>query len=450
MDIAKFSQSYKHPTLCTIVVDGLPPKAGSSPSSASNPDNHHWRLRSTDPRDEGKFLFRLHTIDLYFWTVYDAQTFVEAMRKCLRQEQQNIDTPISPEPHAEVMSPVVRQLENIAITDPAYHNGQTRNSRNLSMPPVSPAPHRQHDEGLPKSDAAIFTPLAYNPAAPPAPEVIKHREKTPPPPEAAGGTGLAAAAYHDQVQTGRPQAFSPYGSPPMGSASAQQPYPGSTQGHGPPAYGSTSASSGYTSPQPNSSHGNRASSVSSVPLPPPPPKSAGGNGNPYFPQSSIPSFAPPPHGSSSIPSPHSQAASPPYAPTPPNPNAHFLPSGTTPMESPATQILGDSYVGGPQQPLQHLQPQYADYLSSRPQQPVGGYSDYKYDQQPSRHSHGHNEDYGIHSQVYRPTEEESQGHGKHRLSNAPAGEQVGKLEARAERAEKGVNRLLRKLEKKIG
>ena len=44
---------------------------------------------------------------------------------------------------------------------------------------------------------ADFAPMAYNPAAPPAPEPIAHREKTPPPPDAADGTGLAAAAAAD-------------------------------------------------------------------------------------------------------------------------------------------------------------------------------------------------------------------------------------------------------------
>lgn len=392
-----------------------------SPTPASQSEGHYWRLPSTDPRDEGKFLFRLHTVDLYFWTAQDADTFIEAARKTLKQEQLDFDTPPSPAPHPQVMSPVVQQLENVAITDPAYHNGQTRNSRTDSVAQPSSAPTAQDD----KNKGADFTPLAYNPAAPPAPEVIKHREKTPPPPEAAAGTGLAAAAYHDQMQTHAHQTPGGFMSPPPGTH--LEGYPGSPQSHNSSPYSSQPSTAAYGPSPTVSTLGNRASSVSS--LPPPPPKSAGGGSNPYVPHTA-PSFVPPP------------AAAPthPYGP------------GTTPMETPTTQILGDSYVSGPPQPLAHLQPQYADYLSSRPQpqEPVGGYSDYRYDQ-PSRHhshSHSHNRDHAIHNQVYRPTEEEM--HGKQRPSKAGPGQKPGKLEARAEKAEKGVNRFLRRLEDKLG
>ncbi|MCJ1438278.1 hypothetical protein MMC27_007666 [Xylographa pallens] len=455
LDSAKISQSYKHPTLCTIVVDGFRSRTGSKSSPVSQ-DNHHWRLPSTDPRDEGKFLFRLHTIDLYFWTVQDSQTFLAAVQRSLQEEQFEIEGPAALEPHVGAMSPVVQQLENVAITDPAYHNGQTRNSRTASIPTPSPAHAQSTHEDPRNQEAANFTPLAYNPAAPPAPEVIKHREKTPPPPEAVAGTGLAAAAYHDQVQASRPQnhtAFSPIPpanmqSPPPNMQSPQA-YSGPPQSHASSAYGPSSPSGPYTTSPSTSTQGNRASTISS--LPPPPPKSAGPTHNPYFPPTNIPSFAPPPSSSNSIASPQSQNRNPAFAPPPPNPNAHMMGPGMTPMESPATQILGNSYVAGPPQPLQHLQPQYPDYLSSRPQQaqPVGGYSDYNYNNQQPYH-HGGDEDYRIHNQVYRPTEEESHGHGKHRPSNAGPGQQPGKLEARAEKAEKGLNSFLRKLEKKIG
>ena len=389
-----------------------------NPSEASQSEGHYWRLPSTDPRDEGKFLFRLHTVDLYFWTAQDADTFIEAARKTLQQEQLDVETPPPPAPHPQGMSPVVQQLENVAITDPAYSNGQTRNSRTASIaqPPLPPV--AQDD----KNKAADFTPLAYNPAAPPAPEVIKHREKTPPPPEAAAGTGLPAAAYHDQVQAHTVQAPGGFMSPPPGTH--LEGYPGSQSRHSSP-YSTQPSTAAFGSSPTASTLGNRASSVSSLP-----PKNAGGANNPYFPQTA-PSFAPPP----------AKAPAHPYGP------------GTTPIETPTTQILGDSYVSGPPQPLAHLQPQYADYLSSRPQpqEPVGGYSDYRYDH-PSRHhshsSHSHNNDHAIHSQVYRPTEEEA--HGKHKPPKAGPGQKPGRLEARAEKAEKGVNRLLRKLEDKLG
>ena len=53
-------------------------------------------------------------------------------------------------------------------------------------------------------------------------------------------------------------------------------------------------------------------------------------------------------------------------------------------------------------------------------------------------------DYSIHSQVYRPTENEANSH--HKPSKPPA----GKLEQKAGHIERGVTGLLKKLEKKIG
>jgi hypothetical protein len=129
-----------------------------------------------------------------------------------------------------------------------------------------------------------------------------------------------------------------------------------------------------------------------------------------------------------------------FGPPPQDPNAHLYGGAEKPLDSPATQILGDSYVSGPPQPLQHLQPQYADYLASHspPQRPVGSQSDYKDDQ--SRQHHGHHSqgnEYDIHSQVYRPTEEEVPKVKHHKVPEA------GKVD-------KGVNRFLKKLEKKLG
>ena len=439
LDSAKISQSHKHPTLCTIVVDGFHGQAGPASSTSSQTEGHYWRLPSTDPRDEGKFLFRLHTIDLYFWTPHDAQTFVDAARKTLQEDQLDITTPPAPAPHAEVMSPVVQQLENIAISDPAYHNGQSRTSHTASVASPLPQSAQSGKEDLAKKDGADFTPLAYNPAAPPAPEVIKHREKTPPPPDAVAGTGLAAAAYHDQMHSLGPQGHGAYMTPPPGTIHLPPGNPDNQQSYNSSVYGSPLSSTAYTPSPTVSTQGNRASSVSS--FPPPPPKSAGGSSNPYIPQNVPPT-------KSSTTSPQSTTSA--YASPPTKTQAHLYTPGITPMESPATQILGNSYVAGPPQPLQHLQPQYADYLSSLPQapEPAGGYSDYLYEQ-PSRH-HSRSHDNSIHSQVYRPTEEEAHSHGKHRPSGAGPGQQPGKLEAKAEQAEKKVNKFLRKLEKKIG
>ncbi|KAL9111180.1 MAG: hypothetical protein Q9187_007967, partial [Circinaria calcarea] len=439
----------------TGLVDGY--QAGSTPQPTSKTrSEHHWRLPSTDPRDEGNFLFRLHTFDLYFWTNEDAGAFVGNIQKTLKQEQLEIlDAPPTPAPTVGLMSPVVQQLESIAITDPAYHNGNTRNSRTASIPTLPrpstvEEPAKAHTPLASKEEKKSYAPLAYNPAAPAAPEPIKHREKTPPPPEAIVGTGLAAAAYQDQLHghAQQPLTSLPPPPPPPPGSHAQSSQPVGAQSH--------YASSGYTSPSssgfdPQSpfSQGHRASSMSSPQAPPvqSPPI------NPYFPHHAASS------GSASGPGSAAQSQMQLMRPSSishtHDSNAHLYSQGAAPLESPTVQILGSSYVAPPPQPLQHLQPQYADYLASHtpPQQPIGSYSDYKYDE-PHRHHghHSHNQDQEIHSQVYRPTEEESRHH-RHRNSGASGsspGQQPGKLEQKAEKYEKGVNRFLRKLEKRIG
>ena len=428
--------------LCTVVVDGY--QAQQKPDTSKTHVEHHWRLPSTDPRDEGNYLFRLHTVDLYFWTLEDAEKFMDNVQKTVEKEQLEIlDAPSTPVPHAEVMSPVVRQLESVAITDPAYHNGQTRNSRTASIPTatstISPPPVK-------KEEVESYKPLAYNPAAPAAPEPIKYREKTPPPPETPGFSGPAAAAYHEQVHGYTPQ---PQGSllppPPPGQPGPPHTYAntGHSQ-HTSPGYDSTSPASPYGASNTGFSQGNRSSSVSSQQHPPLQSTAS----NPYFPRQSA-SVGPPISSNGSATNSQTQLMRPASVSFAPDPNSR---QGKYPAESPATEILGTTYVPHPQQPLQHLQPQYPDYLASRPQsqQPMGGYSDYRYEQ-PNRHHHRPQEpDYDIHNQVYRPTEDEaSHGHGSKPYGAGP-GQQPGKIEQRAEKVEKGVNRFLRKLEKRIG
>ncbi|KAL8947220.1 MAG: hypothetical protein Q9222_006477 [Ikaeria aurantiellina] len=368
-------QSHKHPTLCTITVDGY---EGHVPSTASPPQHpeHHWRLPNTDPRNEGKYLFRLHTLDVYFWTVADATLFMSSIEDLVDSEQVEIlDRPAAPAAHERVMSPVVQKLENVAIEDSAYHNGQTRSSK-PAAPSFAPPPTAATEKQQPAAashEQETFKPLAYNPAAPAAPEPIKHREKTPPPPEAeTEGTGLAAAAFND-----RQHSMSSFSQSGHGSLS-QPPYP------------SSSHTSAYTSPQPPGSPyaspppfagltgvspvpGGRVGSITS--LPPPPPQ---GGRTPSVASAHMPSSSPPMQvqGQPNAATPHPSFSQPPR-----NPHT-FQPGGSQPLESPSAQILGNSYVGPPPQPLQHLQPQYADYLANRPQQtpqgqpqePVGGYT----------------------------------------------------------------------------
>ena len=455
-------QSHKHSTLCTVVVDGYR-SHHEKPASPIEQPEHHWRLPNTDPHNEGKYLFRLHTLDIYFWTAKDANNFVAFARKKLEADQLDIvDVPPTPASHEQVMSPVVQTLENVAIQDPAYHNGQTRNSRTESAGVKSPLNMGSREEtrqGTPKAQIptafqpqdtpkaqtpTMFQPLAYNPAAPPAPEPIKHREKTPPPIDAEVGTGLAAAALRDHSQAASPHSSMsrpPYSHPQSSGLFSPQP----AQSHTPSLVSSPHPSANYANPQ--SSTGYRASNVSS--LPPPPPKSGRGSVSPYTP---TPSFAPPPQSPSNAASAHSQQVVPAFSAPPQDSMAPFYGKDSAPLQSPATEILGDSYVAGNRQPLQHLHPQYADYTPPGHEPPVGGYSSYQYsqqqEQQQQHHHHQRNEgnEYDVHSQVYRPTEEEAHG----RKPSKPSKQSQGRLEQGVENVDKKVNRFFKKLEKKIG
>ena len=461
-------QSHKHPSLCTVVVDGYGSHPEGTPSPLQQPE-HHWRLPNTDPRSEGKYLFRLHTLDIYFWTAEDANTFVDFARKKLETNQLDV-VDISPTPasHDQAMSPVVQNLENVAIQDPAYHNGQTRNSRTKSTGVKSPAnvdtvkngtgpgtekaqsPTQFQPQDKSKAQTpTMFQPLAYNPAAPPAPEPIKHREKTPPPVDAEVGTGLAAAALRDHSQTAPSQ--SSMSRPPYGHSQSPGLFgPQQAQSHT-PSFVSPHPSAGYANSQ--SSAGHRASSVSSFP-PPPPPQSGRNTVSPYTP---VPSFAAPPHISPNSASVSSQQISSSFSAPSQDSMVPFYGQGNAPPQSPATEILGDSYMAGVRQPLQHLHPQYADYTPPGHEPPVGGYSNYQYSQQeqqqpqpqPQQHHHHHHNagnEYDIHSQVYRPTEEEVHG----RKPSKPSKQPQGRLEQSAEHVDKKVNRFFKKLEKKIG
>ncbi|KAL6716556.1 hypothetical protein ACLMJK_006123 [Lecanora helva] len=451
MERTTIRQSYKHPTLCTITVDGYHGHPTEEEASVKQPE-FHWRLPNTDPRNEGKYLFRLHTLDIYFWKAEDANSFVSAASSKLHPDQVEVlDAPSNPAVREPGMSSVVQKLENVAIQDPAYRNGQVPGSRTTSMSPSNPALESQTQHGAIEetqktADPTAFKPAPYNPAAPAAPEPIKHREKTPPPVDGAEGTGLAGAAYRDHAQTPAPP-----------NTLSKPPYT-SSQGHlGPqpnqshtPSYTSATPSVGHTSTQ--SPQGQRTSSVSS--FPPPPPSNGHGPKSPYTP---APSFAPPPQTPQSVASEHSQHPAPTFS-APPQDQTPFYRQDSAPLESPATEILGSSYAGGVRQPLQHLQPQYASYTPSPPvqskQEPIGGYSDHQYDQQQSQHrphhQHAQGSEYDVHNQVYRPTLEEASKKKSSKASNTAPATPSGRLEQNAGKVDKKVNSFFKKLEKRVG
>ncbi|KAL9623045.1 MAG: hypothetical protein Q9160_002559 [Pyrenula sp. 1 TL-2023] len=446
LDNVLLRYSYKFPTLLTLIVDGNAGSPGGT-SPVSGRDPQEWRLPSADPREPGKYMYRLHTMDIYFWTIEDARSVLDTSKKLLNSRQLDVlDAPALAQQNE--ISPVVQQLENVAITDPAYRNGQTRNSQNqpqaLPPPPLTsgtpialkqPTPVSQSQAPKKEEAQQNFAPLAYNPAAPPAPEPIAHREDTPPPPDAADGTGLATAAQADHFASA------------AGPAHPHQPYTGipnpAGQGVPPPnLWGASSAPiapvqpSSYSSPPPNTMHHNP--SISSTNSSRHQSVSSG-----YIPQpaSTAPSSQIPQSSNTASPRP-SVSFGPPQASA--NTSARNSVS-SPPMTSPPPQAYNPAAVAS-HQPLQHVQPQYADYLAqNRPAQPLGGYSNYSYDQ----HGRPIGNPYDVHSQVYRPTESEMASHHRHHRHSESAGQKPGGLEDRVGKAEKTVNRFLKKLEKKL-
>lgn len=158
LDRAHLSYSHKHHTLVSL----------TAPEAA---DPSEWHLPTYDPRGEAKYHYKLHSLDVYFHTQADALQFVSGVRRVLPPAQADVrDEPRD-------ASGLVQQLEKVALSGPSA-----------------------------AEQARDFTPMAYNPAAPAAPESIRPREKTPPP-EDGGVNPLATAMAYDQ------QPFSP-GMPP--------------------------------------------------------------------------------------------------------------------------------------------------------------------------------------------------------------------------------------------
>lgn len=252
-----------------------------------------------------------------------------------------------------------------------------------------------------------FVPMAYNPAAPAAPEPIAHREKTPPPIDGAGGTGLAQAAYHDNMHHPGSVSAQGYQSPQQGSLPPPPPQPASSAAY------TSATTSGYN---PSSPQDHRTSVTSQT----------------------TPSFGPPVSAQGR----HSSVAAELYVPH----------QGSAPVTTPGTQFYNS--IQQPAKPLQHVHPQYADYLTAgsspqpppQAQPPPGGFAQHNYGQSNQQYS---GNPYDVHNQVYRPTEEEAAPHHR-KPSRQSTSKPQSKFDAGADRVEKGVGRLFKKIEKKIG
>ncbi|KAF2476437.1 uncharacterized protein BDR25DRAFT_277547 [Lindgomyces ingoldianus] len=420
LDTVKIEQTYKHPCLFTITIDTFRSKGGSAASSPQQ-DMSQWHLPAHDPRNEGKYMYRLHTVDIYFWTPDDATMFLDSLRRFTQPHQLAIvanPTPAHSEHKSDMLNPVVAKLEKAAISH-SSRSPSISTTQSFPGPPTAPAP----TSSPPVADASVnYTPMAYNPAAPAAPEPVAHREKTPPPPDAADGTGLGTAAMNDQHA-------SQYGNP-LQSSFAPQSTAGQPYIPGPPSR--TQTFSGP--PTPGIQRTNTTGS-----LPPPPPQS------PPQAQQYPQSFAPPPtapppsqYDQNGPPQPgiqrHSTMPVPQYANYPHSP-------GYPPVQSP-----GVPGTAGHPMPSPGYAPQPYQPLASPGHPPPGGYTQYKYGST-TQQAPGTDPYNPMHQQLYKPTEDEASvaAHG----GEPPQGQRNSNIGKRAEKVEKGVGRFLKKLDKKF-
>lgn len=157
-----------------------------------------WQLPALDPRNEKKYQYELHSLDIYFWTDQDALRFFTAIRGVLPPDR----VEILEEPRdSSAISGIIRRLEDATTLDTQY------TFANASLQDRTQRPFDEYtSKGVATSSGgtqsllppATFIP-SYNPAAPAAPETLKHREKTPPPNDYLINP-LAAAAGRDQEQ----------------------------------------------------------------------------------------------------------------------------------------------------------------------------------------------------------------------------------------------------------
>ncbi|KAF1990362.1 hypothetical protein K402DRAFT_451340 [Aulographum hederae CBS 113979] len=483
LDSATIEYSHKHPNLFTITVDG---RRGANGAASPSPqqDTSQWHLPAHDLRNETKYMYRLHTLDLYFWTADDASLFLDSLQRVLQDHQLKIsDAPAAaagtPE-HRDSMSPVVQKLENAAISN--HYKSSTRSnsvstSQSFSGPPSNMTPVSPPSSPPVELPGSGYAPMAYNPAAPAAPEPIAHREKTPPPPDAESGTGLATVAVSEQgvpnvipgqYAGGMPQQHQqPYmPGPPQRQPTMPPPPPM----NGTPAPGLQRASTSFSGPPPQSQTPSYTQSFA----PPPPQQLQDPNAHLYAQQQPTPqpglqrqntmptAFSGPPQQQ------YMAQSTPPHG-QPQNQYANYTPNPVvSPLSSPTTPGLLQQ-PGQPQQSYNPI-PSPSLYNPTQPSvAPVGGYGQHDYQtpqqqqfqpqlqqqqqQSPQQYQQAQQgQDYSVHQQLYRPTEQEwGRKHGEPVPQQAQAGpgQQPGKSEERVQKIEKGVGRFLRKLDKKF-
>ncbi|KAK0668329.1 hypothetical protein QBC41DRAFT_365569 [Cercophora samala] len=166
LDNVHLHYTYKHTCLVTLVVGQVN-------------NQEEWHLPTYDPNNQAKYHYKLHSLDLYFWTHQDALEFVNGIRRVLPHNQcEVLDEPGPPPRQPTEASSLVQRLENVAISESSPVHQINPGVPSFPGPPVAAV---TGDLPPPPPPPAAFSPIPYNPAAPAAPEQLRHREKTPPP-----------------------------------------------------------------------------------------------------------------------------------------------------------------------------------------------------------------------------------------------------------------------------
>ncbi|KAK4658992.1 hypothetical protein QC762_106370 [Podospora pseudocomata] len=372
LDNVHLQYTYKHTCLVTLIVGQVN-------------NQEEWHLPTYDPHNQAKYHYKLHSLDLYFWTHQDALEFVNGIRRVLPHTQcEVLDEPGPPPRQPTEASSLVQKLEKVAISDSSPAQQANPGVPSFPGPPVSAV---DGDLPPPPPPPAAFSPIPYNPAAPAAPEQLRHREKTPPPEDG------VANPLHQTLAYDAATPFSP-GLPP-GPSHLSPLSPGI--------------------PPPNLQH---------------PP------GAPTFPGPPVasPGFAPQGFGSLG------------GVGAPPHPGitrSVTMPAVGTPLSSPGLVSPYGGVGTFPGQP-QVYNPAAVAAVSQTPTPPaVGGIgaSPGVGVQGPQTAQAGlpQQNEYAVHQQFYVPEEE-----------YRPKKEVRGKLEENAGRLERGVSGMLKKFEKKFG
>lgn len=397
LDTAQLRYSYKQTCVVTL-----------TPGEVDGHDE--WHLPTYDPHNQNKYHYKLHSLDIYFWTQQDALQFANGIRRVLPPGQcEVLDEPGPPPLHSTDVSPVVQNLERVAISDNALSAGSSAPGvPSFGPPPISAVSRAD------LSPPQAFVPIPYNPASPAAPEQIRPREKTPPP-EDGGVNPLHQTLAYDATTPFSP-GLAPSGAGPLspGIPPPQfSPPPGAPSFPGPPQHGL--ASPGLP-PQGFGSLGGAASHLASPPAsstPPPPP--------------------PPP---------------PPPAQQHPHQHAHpgIARAATMPVHGLPSPGMTSPYAAGFPFNARETTPTPPGVASPGLQPPAGGFSPYSYvpGAGAAAGAGAVTPDYGVHQQLYRPTE------GEAAKKYKPKQEPRGKLEENAGRLERGVTGMFKKFEKKFG